>query len=156
MKKKFCSMYWDIIDSQNEAKMKVLGHVMKQVMFKIIESSPSLAKEYLDELEAVNWVNYLTVKEAQDIIANMDPKPIWTFAKWKDEMEQNQFPTEAVEKYNEYALYVTMCMVHSDSGSTLSALVSDQKKLFELIYHLALDKLNDKDGKFNIRKYFLE
>ena len=156
MKKKFCSMYWDIIDSQDEAKMKVLGHVMKQAMFKIIESSPSLAKEYLDELEAVNWTNYLTTKEAQDIIANMDPKPNWTFAKWKDEMEQNQFPTEVAEKYNEYALYVAMCMIYSDSGSTLATLVSDQKKLFELVYHLALDKLNDKDGKFNIRKYFLE
>ena len=86
----------------------------------------------------------------------MDPKPNQTFAKWKDEMEQNQFPTEVIEKYNECALYVTMCMITSDSGNTLSALVSDQKKLFELVYHLALDKLNDKDGKFNIKKYFLE
>lgn len=129
---------------------------MKQAMFKIIETSPSLAKEYLDELEAVNWINYLTAKEAQDIIANMDPKPNWSFAKWKDEMGQHEFTTEVEEKYNEYALYVTMCMVISDSGSTLTPLVPDQKKLFELIYHLALDKLNDKDGKFNIRKYFLE
>ena len=156
MKKQFCSMYWDIINSQDESKMKILGHVMKQAMFKIIETSPSLAKEYLDELEAVNWINYLTVKEAQDIIANMDPKPNWTFAKWKDEMIQHEFNTEVEEKYNECALYITMCMILSDSGNTLSTLVSDQKKLFELVYHLALDKLNDKDGKFNIRKYFLE
>jgi hypothetical protein len=34
------------------------------MMFKLIESSPTLAKEYLDELEAVNWNNYLTPKEA--------------------------------------------------------------------------------------------
>lgn len=129
---------------------------MKQAMFKIIETSPSLAKEYLDELEAVNWINYLTVKEAQDIVANMDPKPNWTFTKWKDEMVQHGFNTEVEEKYNECALYITMCMILSDSGNTLSTLISDQKKLFELIYHLALDKLNDKDGKFNIRKYFLE
>ena len=156
MKKKFCSMYWDIINSQDESKMKVLGHVMKQAMFKIIESSPSLAKEYLDELEAVNWINYLTAKEAQDILANMDPKPSWSFAKWKDEMGQHEFAVEVEEKYNEYALYITMCMILSDSSNTLLTLVPDQKKLFELIYHLALDKLNDKDGKFNIRKYFLE
>lgn len=156
MKKKFCSMYWDIINSQDESKMKVLGHVMKQAMFKIIETSPSLAKEYLDELEAVNWTNYLTAKEAQDILASMDPKPNWSFAKWKDEMGQHEFATEVEEKYNEYALYITMCMILSDSGNTLTTLVPDQKKLFELIYHLALDKLNDKDGKFNIRKYFLE
>lgn len=149
-------MYWDIINSQDESKMKILGHVMKQAMFKIIETSPSLAKEYLDELEAVNWINYLTVKEAQDIVANMDPKPNWTFTKWKDEMVQHGFNTEVEEKYNECALYITMCMILSDSGNTLSTLISDQKKLFELIYHLALDKLNDKDGKFNIRKYFLE
>jgi len=44
--------------------MQILGHVMKQAMFKIIETSPSLAKEYLDELEAINWTNYLTTKEA--------------------------------------------------------------------------------------------
>ena len=156
MKKKFCSMYWDIINSQDESKMKVLGHVMKQAMFKIIETSPSLAKEYLDELEAVNWINYLTAKEAQDIVANMDPKPNWSFAKWQDEMGQHKFTTEVEEKYNEYALYITMCMILSDSGNTLTTLVPDQKKLFELIYYLALDKLNDKDGKFNIRKYFLE
>jgi len=87
MKKKFCSIFWDIIESQDEKKMQVLGHVMKQMMFKMIESSPTIAKEYLDELEAVNWNNYLTPKEAQDIISNMDPKPAWNLNKWKEEME---------------------------------------------------------------------
>lgn len=156
MKKKFCLMYQDIIDSQDEKKMRVLGHVMKQMMFKLIESSPTLAKEYLDELEAVNWNNYLTPKEAQDIISNMDPKPAWTLSKWKEEMQQHGFLLEMSENYNQCALYTTMCMIYSDSGQTLEKLISDQKKLFELVYHLALDKLNDKDGKFNIRKYFLE
>lgn len=156
MKKKFCSIFWDIIESQDEKKMQVLGHVMKQMMFKMIESSPTLAKEYLDELEAVNWSNYLTPKEAQDIISNMDPKPIWTLSKWKEEIQQHEFLLEVPENYNQCALYTTMCMIYSDSGQTLEKLISDQKKLFELIYHLALDKLNDKDGKFNIRKYFLE
>ena len=47
-----------------------------------------------------------------------------------------------------------MQMIYSDSYETLSKVVSDKNQLFDLIYHLAIDKLKDKDKMFNIRKYF--
>lgn len=157
MKKQFCSLYQEIIDSQDEKKMCVLGHVMKQAMFKLMDSSPALAKEYIDELEAVHWNNYLTAKESQDIVNMMTPKPNLAYNKWIELMNKFEFPTSKEGVYNDYALYTAMCMIFSDSETTLNKYVEqDYNKLFELIYHLAIDKLCDKDEKFNIRKYFLE
>lgn len=46
-----------------------------------------------------------------------------------------------------------MQMIMSDSSETLSKYV-EQEDLFPLVYDLAVDKLTDKDGVFNIRHYF--
>lgn len=45
-------------------------------------------------------------------------------------------------------------MIDSDSGSTLKKLVQDDIEYFKLVYLLAIDKLTDKDGVFDIRHYF--
>jgi len=66
---------------------------------------------------------------------------------------------EIIEKspnYNKCALYVTMCMLDSDSSNTLKKLVENETDYFKLLHSLAVDKLTDKDGVFNIRHYFCE
>ena len=51
--------------------------------------------------------------------------------------------------YNENALYLTMCMISSDSEKTLYNIIGGNEKavsrteVFHAIYKLALDKLKD-------------
>lgn len=62
--------------------------------------------------------------------------------------------------YSKNALYVTMCMISSDSSDTIMNMLSasgvemDRERMFDFVYHLALDKLKDKDKVYDIRNYF--
>lgn len=154
MKESFNTIYDHIISSEDRSKMKVLGGVTKAIMYRLMETNPSLAKEYIEQLESVKWDNYLTAKESETIVSNMEPKPSWTRNNWEALME-NHYKEEA-PYYNSNALYTTMCMIASDSGETLQKIagINDKEQLFDLIHHLAIDKLKDKDKVFNIRKYF--
>lgn len=160
MKEEFKKLYDYIIQSEDEEKMRVLGQVTKDMMYRFIESSPQTAREYMDMLQSVKWCNYLTAKEADMITAEMQPKPAWNRASWSNKMQSMGLPVSEEPYYNDNALYVTMCMVTSDSGETLNRFMDDHNMsaekdaLFTLVYRLALDKLKDKDGFFSIRAYF--
>ena len=63
--------------------------------------------------------------------------------------------------YNSYAMYVGISMKYSDSALTLAERVLkksiaevDELDMLKMCYYLAKDSLKDKDGVFNIRKYF--
>jgi hypothetical protein len=83
----------------------------------------------------------------------MQPSAPWSREQWKQAMMMKQYPTEEEPYYNSCALWVTMNMIMSDSSNTLKKYVDDNT-LFELVHALAIDSLKDKDGVFNIRKYF--
>ena len=57
-------------------------------------------------------------------------------------------------------MYVAMNMIYSDSAHSIAKIagksLSEMSKedLFKAIHLLALDKLKDKDGMFDIRAYF--
>lgn len=160
MKEEFKKLYDYIIQSEDEEKMRVLGHVTKDMMYRLIENNPQTAREYMDMLQSVKWCNYLTAKEANTITSEMLPKPAWNRASWDNKMQLMGFPLSEEPHYNDNALYVTMCMITSDSGETLTHFMSDHNladekdAMFMLVYRLALDKLKDKDGFFSIRSYF--
>lgn len=156
LKEKFDSLYSTIISSRDNRKMQILGCMTRKIMYQTIESHPQKAEALLNILEATNWNNYLTEIEAEQIVSKMSPSPHWTKQQWLAMMEKLDKPIEQSPYYNKCALYVTMCMVDSDSGETIRKLESDDAKYFEIIYSLALDKLLDKDGVFNIRHYFCE
>lgn len=156
MKAKFDEIYNMIVSSNNVKAMNVLGNVFKQQMDWFIENKPEAAEEWIEQLCSVKWHNYLTRKETAAIIAEMDPKPLWSQSQWETEMLRAELPLEHAPYYNKCALFVTMCMICSDSGPTLSKIMGDAEhsSLFKPIYYLAIDKLLDKDGRFCIRKYF--
>lgn len=155
-KEKFEELYNSIIASRSTKNMKLLGCMTKKIMNSIIETHPQMAEEMLNVLEAVNWDNYLTEKEAELIISKMVPQPKWTKQQWKNNMTAIDEPIEKNPSYNKCALYVTMSMIDSDSGNTLKRLVPDDIEYFKLLYSLAVDKLTDRDGVFDIRHYFCE
>lgn len=161
MKEEFLKLYDYIVNSEDPEKMHVLGRVVKSMMNRFIESYPQWAREYLDTLQAVKWRNYLTAKEAEQIVANMQPKPLWNRTAWEGMMTNLGLPMQDEPHYNQEALYVTMQMICSDDAETLMSYLGMQdlnngnrETLFKLVYKLALNKLCDKDKMFNIREYF--
>lgn len=161
MKEEFKELYDYIIHSEDESKMHVLGQVTKSMMCKMIDHFPQQAREYLDMLESVKWHNYVTAKEAEHIVDAMTPEPSWSYSVWNNMMTEHAKPLSDAPYYNEYALYVTMCMISSDSGETICSELTSygveptKGIVFNFVYRLATDKLKDKDKMFNIRSYFM-
>ena len=159
--KKFDELYAKMAESSDIKDMHLFGKVMREAMQFIIEHNPAEAEELLEKLTAISYHNFLTKKEAENIIASMEPEPMWSIEKMKRGMAATGAPENEAPCYNEYALYTTISMIASDSGETLAKYAFGKDKseindteLFELCYHLAIDKLKDKDKKFDIRKYF--
>ena len=153
MKNEFHALYNMMANSNNVAFMHVFGQVHKEMFEWFLINKPDLAQEWLDKLESIRWKNYVTPKEADKIISAMNPKAPWTREQWKAAMENHGYDLEREPCYNRCALMVTMQMIMSDSSETLSKYV-ESDKLFDAVYHLAVDKLTDKDSRFNIRTYF--
>ena len=153
IKEKYVMLYNYMATSNKPEYMKVFGRVMNEMMDWFIQNKPDAAREWVEKLCSIKWNNYLTEKEAETIVANMEPKAPWNYAVWKSAMEQNGFAAEKEPCYNTYALWAAMNMVMSDSNETLSKYVS-KDELLNLVYDLAVDKLTDKDGVFKIRRYF--
>ena len=162
MKERFLKLYDYILNSENNEKMHVLGNMLKSMMDHIISTNPQLAQDYIDMLESVKWHNYLTSKEADSIVANMVPKPLWTKQVWEQAINGHDLDAEDPPYYNHCALFVTMSMISSDSGETIAKImglqynqqIASNTEFIKAIYCLALDKLKDKDHMFNIRSYF--
>lgn len=161
MKEEFLKLYDYIINSEDPEKMHVLGKVVKSMMNRFIESYPQWAREYLDTLQAVKWNNYVTAKEAEQIVSNMVPKPLWNRTSWDNMITSLNLLSEDEPHYNKEALYVTMQMICSDDAETLMSYLGmsdlnngNVESLFKLIYKLALNRLCDKDKVYNVREYF--
>ena len=153
MKKEFDALYDMMANSNKVEFMHTFGMVHKEMMDWFIVNKPELAEEWLAKLEAIRWDNYLSPKEAENIVSAMKPRAPWSKEQWKSTMEQHGYDLDDEPCYNRCALWVTMNMIMSDSSETLSKYISSDK-MFEAVYNLALDKLEDEDEKFNIRTYF--
>lgn len=153
MRDKYWSLYEYMANSKKPENMKAFGRVMTQMMEDMIYNSPTKAEEYINKLESIKWDNYLTATEAEKIVAAMEPKAPWSREQWRVAMEQHGYLLEEWPCYNRCALYVTMNMIMSDSSATIGKYVASED-LFKLVHDVAVDKLKDADGKFNIRAYF--
>jgi hypothetical protein len=159
-KKKFDELYNYIIAGRDTKNMKMLGWIMKAMMYQTIEAHPQMAEEYIGILESVRWDNFLTEKEAEAVVAAMSPAPKWTKQQWLKTMEQMNLVPEKPRCYNRCSLYVTMCMVDSDSGRTIARMMgkegvaTNDMEYFAAVFGFAMDKLEDEDRVFNIRRYF--
>ena len=160
MKQEFMELY-DMMANQHDVKyMRVFGNVHKEMMDWFIANKPELAQEWLDKLEAIKWHQYLTPKEAEKIVAGMDPAGPWSRDTWKKAMESFGLPLEDAPYYNSCALWVEMNKIYSDFGAEIAALIGKplsptDKDIISACYRLALKNLRDKDGVYDIRKYFL-
>lgn len=160
---KFDALYQKMATSGEQKYMNVFGDTMKRMMSDMVELKPELAKEYFDRLCSINWDNYLTKKEAINIVSLMNPKAAWNMQDWVDSMENAGLHMEEAPYYNDYALYVVMNQVVSDHGETFACMLDkkslndiETKELTKTAYKFAIDLLKDEDKAYNIREYFLK
>lgn len=157
---KFEALYDMMATSNNPKYMQVFGGAMKEMFKWFADNRPETAQDFLDTLCAIKWNNYLTKKEADRIISKMEPAAMWSREQWKREMEKLGIVTEEAPYYNMCALYVEMNAIYSDSGKTIAELLGTtldeitNEDMLKAVHRLALDKLKDIDGVFNIRTYF--
>lgn len=159
LKDRYIGLYDYMAQSRDPKNMKTFGAVMTQMMDVMIQKMPDAAEEMVDKLESIKWHQYLTPKEAETIIAKMDPKAPWTRDQWKSAMESFSLPLEDVPYYNRCAIWVEMSKMCSDFGDEIAALLGKpltptDPDIISACYKMALKTLKDKDGVYNIRKYF--
>ena len=143
--------------------MRTFGDTMRCMTQDLASHHPELAQEYTQKLGAIKSKNYLTKKEASEIVNGMNPPVTWDMQTWLNAMANLGLPTEEEPYYNDYALYVAMNQVISDHGCTVAKILGkesvkdiDADNLVNYGYNLALDLLKDKDGVYDIREYFLK
>lgn len=160
---KFDELYGMMASSTNVKYMHVFGNTMRCMMKDMAAKHPELAQEYIEKLCAIKWKNYLTKKEASEIVNGMNPSAAWDMQTWISAMNGLGLATEEKPYYNDYALYVAMNQVVSDHGSTIAKILGKEdvkeigtEHLAKYAHCLALDLLKDKDGVYDIREYFLK
>ena len=160
MRKEFRALYDYMASSNNPAYMKVFGNTMVEMMNWMIANKPEEAEAYIEKLSAIKWDNYLTRREAEKIVAGMEPKAPWSREAWRNALTSLGIVTEESPYYNSCALWVEMNKVYSDSAKSIAMIKGvplsevSQEELVKAVHALALDHLKDADGVYNIRSYF--
>ena len=157
MRKEFHALYDMMAASSNINYMRTFGAVHKEMMEWMIQNKPEQAEEYLNKLESIRWRNYLTQKEAEKIVASMQPRAPWNREQWRQAMDSLGLTKEYEPYYNTCALWVTMNKVYSNSSETIARIMGMEvdevpsDKMVKAAYNLALDDLCDTDSKVSIR-----
>ena len=160
MKQRWEELYGILESSKDPNVMILFGEIMKVMMERSINYDQMFAEKMLEKLCAIKWKNYVTGEEADAVVAKMDPQPGWTREQWVKLMERLGLPLEEAPYYNKWAAYLTMCMKVSDSRTSIARLMGKlpteltEEELATGAHLLAMDVLKDKDGVFDLRRYF--
>lgn len=159
LRDRYLGLYDYMATSRDPKNMKTFGSVMTQMMDVMLQKMPAEAEEMIDKLESIKWHQYLTPKEADAILAKMDPKAPWTRDVWQKTMADFALPLEEQPCYNRNAAFVEMSKMYSDFGDEIAALLNKplsptDKDIIAACYKMALKALKDKDGIYDIRRYF--
>ena len=160
MEQQFLARYDSIIRSGDTRQMERLGAMVKRVMGWMFKYEPQVAAQalaLLDDNTATDYANRLTEQEARNIVAQMVPQPAWTMQGLTASLQSMGLPGDVHPHFNLWALLTTMLMIQSDEGESLKEAIhanDRDERLLRLVYKLAVNRLEDQDGKFNIRKYF--
>jgi hypothetical protein len=157
MQQKYEMLYNTMAASGKPENMKLFGHVMTEMMNSAIQKNPSEAQQWIEKLGAIEWKNYLTPREADNIVAEMVPSAPWTREVWNKAMDSYGYSKEDKPYYNSCALFVEMNSLMSTHGDTLTSILSasgqqvPEETLLDAVYRLAVDKLKNESSMVNIR-----
>ena len=158
IRERYLELFEDMAKSGMPEKMKIFGETEKWAFGKMLETSPKTAEQWVEKLEAMNWNNYLSKSEADEIVAkfiNQDNSrgAHWNYDVFKGAVESLGGNMAEEPYYNCYALWVVANMLYSDHYNSASEYVpkEDMPKYF---YLMAVEKLKDKDRPRFVRDYF--
>lgn len=161
MKDKYYELYDYMAQSKDPKNMKAFGRVMNEMMEVMIQKMPAEAEGMINKLDAIKWRQYLTPKEAEKIVANMNPQAPWSRDVWNKAMDSLGLVKEEQPYYNSCALWTEMNKQYSDHAQTIADKILKKplssipvEQIVPGINALALDVLLDKDNVYNIREYF--
>ena len=161
MKTKFDDLY-NYMSASNEPKyMMLFGEVMKEMMDWMISNKPDQAEQWIETLCSIRWDQYLSKNEATKICNSMSPKGAWSYDTWKNAMQSLGLESENKYAFNDYALWIVMNSIHSDNGTVLAELLGiaptdvTNSDYIRTIHRMAKNMLQDADGVYNVRDYFL-
>ena len=158
LKSHFHSLYQKMIDSKDVKNMMIFGSVMNDLMDFVIDNSPTFASNEIDKLESINWRQYLTRNEAEQIFQELKSDYKWPFDTWDRAMKTLELDREEENNYNCYSLWAMMNVIYSKHGYTIGEKIIEisskditSTQMVSFVYSLAIDSF--KDEKFDIRKY---
>lgn len=138
--------------------MAMFGEHYKKLAHHVAEKHPAYMEEWLDNLHACiegqDWLQFLTPREVELITSAMTPKAKWTIEEVEEVCLELGIPYEKKSLWNLPALTAVMNMEASDHEKSNAILELEPEKEIKLIYMRAVEKLEDTDGRFNVRKYF--
>lgn len=161
MKEKFDMLYAYMSTSNEPRYMKLFGDVMVEMMDWMIKNQSGAAEQWIETLCAIKWEQYLTKSEAIKVFNALMPKGAWTWDVWQKAMQELGLEWEREYVFNAYALWVVMNAIHSDDGADIASILGIEPtdvtnaRYIKTIHKLAINKLCDADGFYNIREYFL-
>ena len=161
MTEKFDMLYRYMASSDNVRYMKTFGYVHKEMMAWMIENKPELAEEFVEELCAIKWRQYLTRNEATEVVRGMVPTAPWDYTTWEKAMEAMHLEMERESVFNRYALWVAMNQIYTDFGESIARMMGEPltkipaETLVPFVHDMAISLLTDPDGKYCIREYHL-
>lgn len=159
MKDKYRDLMARAIDSKDDYKMKVIGDVEGYFFGVLSDKYPDLARQWIERLEAIEWNNYLTKAEAEEIVQkfhNQDGTKgaHWSYDMFRAAVESPNAPMSEQPYYNCWAIWAVANMIYSDHGKTLSELGIPSDRIPNTCYRLAKDKLKDIDRPNFVRSYW--
>lgn len=158
LKKRFDELVGQIAASKDPEKMQVLACADAWGFAQMAATQPKIAQKWLDKIEAVEWNNYLSKAEAEEIVARLENQNgahggKWSLEAFRQVVEENGGRWEDTPFYNCYALWAVANMLYSDHARSVTKYVAPDS-IAVFFYEEAVEKLKDPDRPRFVRAYF--
>lgn len=166
MKSRYQYLYDIMASSKDPEKMQVFGKAEQHMFDKLAVSNPSMAKDWLDKLEAVCWKNYLTETQAEKIASkiinqNGATGPYWPMETFFAVVPKLGGQLNDEPYYNQYALWLVANAHYSDfarsTAEDMGYALPDEvpgDKMALSMYKKAVESLKDIDRSHYIADYY--
>lgn len=163
---KYAALYRKAVSSKDPKKMKVLGEAGNWVFAELAKAHPEMAENWIAHLETMDWDNWLSEKEAQNVTRKLTAQDGTKGAHWPYETFTKTVAgmggkAEDKPSYNGYALWAVANNVYADHARSIaedmgykSAAEVPGEKMAKSCYAKAVELLKDPDKGFDARKYF--
>ena len=166
LKGRYDHLYKVMAESKQPEKMMLFGHAEKHMFHELAEAHPEAAEAWLAMLDPVEWHNYLSKEEAEQVTGKLENQDGTHGAHWdadtfKNAVERLGGKLEDKPYYNMWALWATANMIFSDHAQSIAEDMgyrtpkeADGNKMALSCYKKAVEKLKDPDRVSFARWYF--